>query len=119
NAESANMELLAVLARELATPLDSLDKEALQLSLLTGTRAVTLTPNMPSQIGFWSSQWRLGKIMASAAQVQRDVQHCRSLAGSIAELAAGLCGSDAGQTPSLGEKANETLWANSLGATRK
>ena len=38
NAESANMELLAVLARELATPLDSLDKEALQLSLLTQSR---------------------------------------------------------------------------------
>ena len=98
NAESANIELLAVLARELATPLDSLDKEALQLSLLTGTRAVALRPNMASQIGSWSSQLRLGQIMASAAQVQRDVQHCRSLAGSIAELAAGLCGSDAVQT---------------------
>ena len=38
NAESANIELLAVLARELATPLGSLDKEAFQLSILTGTR---------------------------------------------------------------------------------
>jgi two-component system probable response regulator PhcQ len=109
NAESANIELLAVLARELATPLDSLDKEALQLSLLTGTRAVALTPNMPSQIGSWSSQLRLGQIMASAAQVQRDVQHCRSLAGSIAELAAGLCGSDAVQTPSMAETASDAL----------
>ena len=41
--------------------------------------------------------------------MQRDVQHCRSLAGSIAELAAGLCGSEAVQTPSMAETASEVL----------
>jgi two-component system probable response regulator PhcQ len=109
NAENANIELLAVLARELATPLSSLDKEAFQLALLTGTRAIAPSQTPPSQIATWSSQMRLGQIVASAAQVQRDVQHCRSLAGSIAELAAGLCDSEAVQTPSMAETASEAL----------
>ena len=110
NAESANIELLAVLARELATPLGSLDKEAFQLSLLTGTRGFAPQPRLrPHKSATWSSQLRLGQIAASAAQVQRDVQHCRSLAGSIAELAAGLCGSEAVQTPSMAETASEAL----------
>ena len=109
NAESANIELLAVLARELATPLGSLDKEAFQLSILTGTRGFAPHQTSSSQIGNWSSQLRLGQIAASAAQVQRDVQHCRSLAGSIAELAAGLCGSEAVQPPSMAETASEAL----------
>lgn len=109
NAENANIELLAVLARELAAPLGSLDREALQLSLLTGTRAIALKPTPPSQLATWSSQLRLGQIVASAAQVQRDVQLCRSLAGSIAELAAGLCGSETVQTPSMSETASEAL----------
>ena len=47
NAESANMELLAVLARELATPLDSLDKEALQLSLLRAREPLPLRRTCP------------------------------------------------------------------------
>ena len=50
NAESANIELLAVLARELATPLGSLDKEAFQLSILTGTRGFAPHQASSSQI---------------------------------------------------------------------
>ena len=68
-----------------------------------------LTRLRPHKSANWSSQLRLGQIAASAAQVQRDVQHCRSLAGSIAELAAGLCGSEAVQPPSMAETASEAL----------
>jgi two-component system probable response regulator PhcQ len=112
DAENANIALLAVLIRELAQPLDSLSTEALQLTTLTGTRTMTassaaapVSPMMAS----WSAQLRHGQIAASATQVQRDVDYCKSLADSIAELAEGLAGPVAGQTTSMAETAAEVL----------
>ena len=109
DAQHANTELLAVLARELATPLDSIENEAFQLAMLTGTRAMTRGHNIPFQMATWSSQLRLGQIATSATRVQHDVQYCQSLAGSIAELAAGLCVPGDAQSPSMSETASEVL----------
>jgi two-component system probable response regulator PhcQ len=108
-AESANVELLAVLARELSAPLAALDAEAVQLAALTRPRPMTSPPNALSQMASWSAQLRLGKIAASANQVQRHVAYCKSLAGSIVGLAEGLCRPSAAPMTSMAETISTTL----------
>jgi two-component system, probable response regulator PhcQ len=109
DAQQANIELLAVLARELAEPLGSIDNEAFQLAMLTGTRAIARPPNIPAQMATWSTQLRFGQIATSATRLQRDVEYCQSLTSSIAELASGLSVPGAVQTPSMAETASEAL----------
>jgi two-component system probable response regulator PhcQ len=119
NAENANIELLAVLARECATPLKSLEEEANQLSALAGSRSVMPTQTGLSRFASWASQLRIGQIANSAARVQRDVQYCQSLASSICELATGLCDPNTVQTPSMAETASNALEQLSMGRSER
>jgi len=107
SAESANLELLALLVRELTQPLESLSTTASELLMQTGARSVTPTQSIISPMTSWSTQLWLGQITASAAQVQRDVEYCRSLANSIAELAEQLCGPANSQRASMAETVAE------------
>ena len=91
DAESANLALLAILANGLDAPLKSLDKEAGLLAEFSQPGALDPSPSVATSfLGAWASRLRLGKIAASAAQIRRDVEHCRSLANSIGNLARSL-----------------------------
>jgi two-component system probable response regulator PhcQ len=118
-AETANLELLAVLTRELAAPLSTLDKEAGRLAILAGMKTITPPHSAESRFATWASQLRLGNIVASTMRMQRDIQHCQALAGSIADLARGLCGPKAAPTSSMAETASAALEQIALGSASR
>lgn len=109
DAENASLELLAVLARELAAPLSGADRAAIELATLTGLRPPVRSQNVLSQIATWSAQLRLGKIAASASEITRQIELSKSLANAIAELAEGLCRPEAATDVSMAETASEVL----------
>jgi two-component system probable response regulator PhcQ len=109
NADNASAELLAMLAREFAQPLASLGDEAQKLSALTGVRSVAAMQIQPLQMASWSAQLRHGQIASAAAQVHRNVEHCKALAASIAELAEEFSRAPMSETASMAEVASEAL----------
>lgn len=109
DAQSASLELLAVLARELARPLESLESEALEISTLTGTQLTLQMPRGTSQATTWAAQYRDGRLAAAANQIHRDIEHCRALAEPITALSESLCDLVGSKTCSMAETAAEAL----------
>jgi two-component system probable response regulator PhcQ len=109
DAENANLELLAILTRELAKPLESLDSEALKLSALMGTQPIATGHNRQSQLTSWSTRMRAVQIASAAHQIHSNIEYCKSLTAPIAVLAEGLRGATASQTFSMSETASEVL----------
>jgi two-component system probable response regulator PhcQ len=107
--ENASLELLAVLARDLAAPLSNVDRAAIDLATLTGLRPPVRSQNVLSPIATWSAQLRLGKIAASASEISRHIELSKSLANAIVELAEGLCRPEAAKDVSMAETASEVL----------
>ncbi len=107
DAESANLALLSILASGLEAPLKSLDTEAERLAefSLPGSLEASSTPK--SYLASWASKLRLGKMAASAAQIRRDVEHCKSLANSIGNLARSLADPVTAQTSSMADTISE------------
>jgi len=107
DAASANLALLSILANGLEAPLQSLNTEADRLAefSLPGSSEPTSTPR--SYLASWSSKLRLGKMAASAAQIRRDVEHLRSLANSISNLARSLADPATAQTSSMADTISE------------
>lgn len=107
DAESANLALLSILASGLEAPLKSLDTEAERLAefSLPGSLEPSSTPR--SYLASWASKLRLGKMAASAAQIRRDVDHCKSLANSIGNLARSLADPVTAQTSSMADTISE------------
>lgn len=109
DAENANLELLAVLARELLRPLQALDAEALKISTLSGLQSALQSPLRQSHATAWTAQFRSGKVAAAADQIRHNIANCRALAEPIAALAESLCEPISSQTFSMAETASETL----------
>ncbi|WP_339083730.1 response regulator [Hyphomicrobium sp. ghe19] len=109
DAESANIALLAILAAGLEAPLKSLDTEALQIAQLSRPNSLEAAPSVTSYLGSWGSRLRLGKMNASAMQIRRDVEHCKSLAKSIGNLARSLSDPAAAQSSSMGDTLSEVV----------
>lgn len=109
DAQSASLELLAVLARELARPLESLESEALEISTLTGTPSTLQMPRGTSQATAWAAQYRDGRLAAAANQIHRDIEHCRALAEPITALSESLSDLVGSKTYSMAETAAEAL----------
>jgi two-component system probable response regulator PhcQ len=112
DAENANVQLLAIMARELERPLTSIENDAIRLASLTAPRAIHSSSgptDSSSRLATWSAQLRGGQIAATANRVYRNSRRVRSLASSIGELAAGLCEPYPMQTPSMAETVSEAL----------
>jgi two-component system probable response regulator PhcQ len=109
DAKNANLELLAVLARELVRPLQALDAEALKISTLSGLQSTLQSTPRQSQAAAWSAQFQTGKVATTADQLRRDIAYCRALAEPIAALADSLCQPIGSQTFSIAQTASETL----------
>jgi two-component system, probable response regulator PhcQ len=109
DAESANLALLSILASGFDAPLKSLDSEAQQLAQLAGPQSLEASQNAASYLASWSSRLRLGKLAASATQIQRDIEHCKSLARSIGNLAHSLGSPAAVQTSSMADTIAEVV----------
>ena len=109
DAQSASLELLAVLARELAQPLESLESEALKISTLTGMQPMLRMPHAASQAASWSAQYRDGKLAAAAAQIHRDIEHCKALAEPITALSESLSDLVGSKMYSMAETAADAL----------
>ncbi len=109
DAENANLELLVVLTRELAKPLESLDVETLKLSALMGAQPIAPLQNTQSQIASWSTRMRAVQIATAAHQIHHNIDYCKSLTAPITVLAEGLRGAAASQTFSMSETASEVL----------
>jgi two-component system probable response regulator PhcQ len=109
DAESANIALLAILAAGLETPLKSLDTEALQMAQLSRPSSLEASPSATSYLGSWGSRLRFGKMNASAMQIRRDVEHCKSLAKSIGNLARSLSDPAAAQSTSMADTLSEVV----------
>ncbi|SFV38919.1 response regulator [Hyphomicrobium facile] len=109
DAESANIALLAILAAGLEAPLKSLDTEALQLAQLSRPSSLEASPSVTSYLGSWGSRLRFGKMNASAMQIRRDVEHCKSLAKSIGNLARSLSDPAAAPSSSMADTLSEVV----------
>ncbi|WP_045836507.1 response regulator [Hyphomicrobium sp. 99] len=108
DAESANLALLGILASGLEAPLKSLDTEAELLAELSLPGSLdSSNPVGTSYLGSWASRLRLGKMATSAAQIRRDVEHCRSLASSIGNLVRSLAEPAVTQTSSMADTISE------------
>ena len=115
DAESANLALLAVLAGGFEAPLKSLDSEAQQLARLAGPRSLDTSLTAASYLASWSSRLRMGKLGASATQIRRDLEHCKSLANSIGKLARSLGSPAAIQTSSMHNTISEVIEQSTTG----
>jgi two-component system, probable response regulator PhcQ len=116
DAEDANLALLAILANGIDAPLKSIDTEAQQLTQLGGPALIDAgqPPTGPSYIASWSTRLRQAKIAASAKQIQKDVEHCKSLASSISNLARGLANPAAIPTSSMADTLHEVIEQNAI-----
>jgi two-component system probable response regulator PhcQ len=68
-----------------------------------------------SYLESWSSRLKHSKIGASSAQVQKDVEHCRSLASSINRLARDLLAPTSDLPSSMAETLREVIEQNTHG----
>ncbi|AGK57980.1 response regulator receiver protein [Hyphomicrobium denitrificans 1NES1] len=109
DAHNASLELLAVLTRELARPLESLESEALKISTLTGMQPMLQMLCGTSQAAAWPARYREGKLAAAANQIHRDVEYCKALAEPIAALSESLSDLVGTVSYSMAETASETL----------
>lgn len=109
DAHNASLELLAVLARELARPLESLESEAMKISTLTGMQSVLPLPHGAAQTATWPARYRHGKLAAAANQIHRDIEYCKALAEPITALSESLSDLVGTKTYSMAETAAETL----------
>lgn len=119
DAESASMELLAVLTRELVEPLQTLERDTAALKMDGRASLLPAPPRGQSKSEAWSAQLRAGKIAAAADRIHRNVSYCRELAEPIAALAESLCEPVADRTYSMAETAAEALDKVAQTATRK
>jgi two-component system probable response regulator PhcQ len=118
DAKDANIALLAILANGFDAPLKSLDAEAFELLQLSGQGAVDAQHTGPSYLQSWSSRLRQSKIAAASSQVQKDVEHCQSLASSISRLAHSLVNPDAMRPTSMADTLLEVLEQNINGSAK-
>jgi two-component system probable response regulator PhcQ len=109
DAQSASIELIAVLARELARPLAALEAEALKISTFAGMQPLSRANRGGSQAASWSAQYRDGKIAEAASQISHGVEHCKALAEPITALSESLSDVLASKTYSMAETASEAL----------
>jgi two-component system probable response regulator PhcQ len=109
DAQSASLELLAVLARELTQPLASLEAEAQALSTLTGLHPTAHTSAKSSPTAIWTAQHRENRIAGAACQMQRNIDYCKALAEPIAALSESLANLASTKSCSMAETASETL----------
>jgi two-component system probable response regulator PhcQ len=109
DARSASVELLAVLARELSRPLQSLESAALNLSALTGMHPIAHPPHGALQTANWPARYRDGKLAAAADQMHRDIAYCKALAEPITALSESLSNLVGTKTYSMAETAEEAL----------
>jgi two-component system probable response regulator PhcQ len=109
DARNASLELLAVLARELAQPLESLESEALKISTLTGMQPMLQMLRGTSQAAAWPARYRESKLAAAANQIHRDVEYCKALAEPITALSERLSDLVGTKTYSMAETASEIL----------
>lgn len=106
DAQDANLALLAILASGFDAPLASLDAEAFQLSQIGSQTSLNATPISTSYMASWSSRLKQAKVSTAAIQVRRDVEHCKSLAKSIKNLANSLANPAGIPSSSMAD----TLW---------
>lgn len=109
DARNASVELLAVLARELSRPLQSLESAALNLSALTGMHPIAPVPHGALQTANWPARYRDGKLAAAADQMHRDIAYCKALAEPISALSESLSDLVGTKTYSMAETAEEAL----------
>ncbi len=76
---------------------------------MSGRASLEVPHSAASESASWSSRLQLNKITAAADQINKDVEHCRSLAASIAKLAAGLASPSPVQTSSMADTLNEII----------
>lgn len=114
DAHDANLALLAILAGGFDAPLNSLETEAFQLTHLSGQSPLDNLPTTGSHISNWSSRLRGSKVSASADQVRRDVERCRSLAKSIKNLARNLASPMTAPLSSMADTLWEVIELNGL-----
>lgn len=109
DAHDASLELLAVLARELARPLGSLELESLKISSLTGMQPILQAPLGASKTAAWPARYRDGKLAAAADRIHRDIEYCKALAEPITALSESLADPAETTTYSMAETVAETL----------
>jgi len=109
DAHNASIELLAVLARELARPLASLETTAAQISALTGFQPM-LTPALGrTPASRWADQHRVGKLASAADRIHRNVEVCKSLVEPITALSESLSHAAGTKSYSMAATASEVL----------
>jgi two-component system probable response regulator PhcQ len=110
DAHDANLALLAILAGGFEAPLNSLETEAFQLTQLGGQ--LDNLPSKATHVLNWSSRLRSSRIAASADQVRREVERCRSLAKSIKNLARNLANPTTAPLSSMSDTLLEAIEVN-------
>jgi len=119
DARNASVELLAVLAREISRPLQSLESSALNVSALTGVQPIIPGPHGTSQAASWQARFRDGKLAATADQMHRDIAYCKALAEPITALSESLSGLVETKTYSMADTAAEALEKIARHSSRK
>jgi two-component system probable response regulator PhcQ len=109
DAHQASVELMAILARELAQPLQSLEDEAMKITALTGMQPVLPMTHHAPQTAAWPSRFREGKLAAAADQIHRDIEYCKALAEPLAALSGSLSDLAGRKTHSMAETAADVL----------
>ncbi len=109
DAQDANLALLNILAAGLDAPLKSLDSEAREIAQLSGPALLDVPHGTASYMAVWSSRLQLSRIAAAADEINKAVEHCRSLAGSITKLARSLASPSAIQTSSMADTLYEVV----------
>lgn len=115
DAKDAGLALLAILASGFDAPLKSLSTEAYELVRLSGQGTLDTPQTASSYIESWSSRLKNSKIGAASAQVQKDVEHCRSLASSINRLVRDLLAPTADHSSSMADTLLEVVEQNTHG----
>jgi two-component system, probable response regulator PhcQ len=118
DAKDASLALLAILANGFDAPLRSLGTEAQELARLSAQGSLDTPQTASSYIESWASRLKNSKIGAASAQVQKDVEHCRSLASSIGRLVRDLLGPASNLTSSMADTLLEVIEQNTHGPAK-
>lgn len=111
DAEDANLALLAILANAVEAPLKSLGAEAQQLAQMSAPTAIDPVQPQPgpSHLASWSSRMQQSKMAAAASRIQKDVEQCRALMKSVANLARSLASPAAARTSSMADTLHDVI----------
>jgi two-component system, probable response regulator PhcQ len=107
--EDPSVLLLSILARGFNDALKGLDSHVAQVAALASNNSFDATSGQSPFIAAWSSRLRMARIATSATHLGRDVQHCRSLANSINDIAGMLADPFAVTRTSVAECLAQTI----------